>query len=586
MYMGISWIRYAYEHFKSILHNLDLVKLISNYYKFFYQNSKINYIIFRELLSLFLKINIKLKLWKKNQNIFVDFIRSRVPLFFKLKNNFIFGFSQLKKSIPVFNIYIKWFKNVKIMSHFDLFSLEKECIYDYLFLFETSYNTFIRSRKVKLKLYNKLIRDEKLSGNRISIILRMSKFIAQQWPRYPRPNLIAIQICKKILAKKLIFNSLIIHLTVKKDKILKLMKKQTNIRIQNLSILFNKAENFFEKKKSIGFLRLIFFPFIEFQLKNFYLDKTFSSRKNKIFSHTHTTRYIERSYNKSSLVFQSLTKKIFFYAFLTPAFFLSSKIKMLVMNFFYFRRSSNDTKLILLLLALRRKKYDLVYFYCRFLCLQKPAHLFFWYIFSKVGKKIKSINPKTLRFILRLLTKCPKSIPAIIFAANYCSIFKSHDYSLAELFQIYRWKKDSPYLFFLIFLQYLYKSLNRKNKNPEHSVVIGLCFFYNYTAIRSFSAETILKRLKKSIPLKMEIFFNKAIFYLFLKFKYLALVTLKRVLNQKNRNMTISKLNRFFNLNVIRNLETNSLFNIQLICMNKGNKLLPNNMVRIDQMKF
>nr|UXY86650.1 TATA binding protein of transcription factor IIIC [Cryptomonas paramecium] len=582
MYMGVSWIRYAREHFKSILHNLPLVKLISNYYKFFYQNLKINYIIFRELLSLFLKINIKFKLWKKNQNIFVDFLKSKVPLFFKLRNNFIFGFGQLKKPIPAFNIYIKWFKNVKIISHFDLFLLEKECIYDYLFLCETSYNTFIRSRKVKLKLYNKLIRDEKLHGNSLSIILRMFRFIAQQWPRYSRPNLIAIQVCKKILTKKLMFNSLITHLMIKKNKILKLIKKQTNVRLQNLSILFNKAENFFEKKKSIGFLRLIFFPFIEFQLRNFFSDKIFLSEQSKMLSRVYTSKYIEKLYNKNSLVFQSLTKKIFLYAFLTPAFFLSSKIKALIMNFFYFRRSSIDTKLILLLLALRKKKYDLVYFYCRFLCLQKPFHLFFWYIFSKVGKKVKSINPKTLRFILRLLVKCPKSIPAIIFAANYCSIFKSHDYSLAELFQVYRWKKDSPYLFFLIFLQYLYKSLNRKNKNPEHSVVIGLCFFYNYISMRFFSTETMLKRSKKSTSLRMEIFFNKAIFYLFSKFRYLALITLKRVLNQKNRNLTISKLSRIFNLNVMRNFETNSFFNIQLICLNKGNKLLPNDTLRID----
>mmetsp|Transcript_11801 Transcript_11801/g.25326 ORF Transcript_11801/g.25326 Transcript_11801/m.25326 type:complete len:367 (-) Transcript_11801:1444-2544(-) len=355
----------------------------------------------------------------------------------------------------------------------------------------------------------------------------------------------------------------------------------------------NKAEEFLQEKKMTGLCRLtLLILSIDFQKSIFYskynqlscekllqanLAKQkykFLIKKNVDIQECLNKKSEKFGYKKSNFFFENLIEMVFTFIFKEKIVLTNKKTSFFILNRLCFRKAEIKLKFILLSLAFKKKKYKKAYEYSRLICLENPNSLASWYILSKIEKQVGFAASKTLRFTLRLLKKYPNSIPGIIFAANHCSIFGSYAYALAEYFQAYRWRKGSSFLNFSIYLQYLHKSLNRRNQNPEYTIILSLCFFFNYKAIRIFTAETYLKRSKRSIPLKMEILFNKAKLYLFLDLKYLALVTFMRVVNQENNILTLSKRNRRFVVKETDSLKNDSLFNIQLLYINSGNKIL------------
>ena len=237
-----------------------------------------------------------------------------------------------------------------------------------------------------------------------------------------------------------------------------------------------------------------------------------------------------------------------------------------------------NLKIIILILTIQKKKFKKAYEYCRTLCLKNPNSMEYWFTLSMIEKKTSFAVSKTLRFTLRILKKNPTSIPGMIFAGNHCSFYGSYGYALAEYFQAYRWKKDSSFLNFCIHVQYLLRSLNRRNKAPEHMILMSISFFFHYKMIRSYTIEAYLKRTKNSAPLKIEIFYNKARLYLFLGINYLSVKNFTIALRKKRSFNSITKNKRHFEFK--KSLETDSLYNISLFYKLNGNKILSNEKIR------
>jgi hypothetical protein len=161
---------------------------------------------------------------------------------------------------------------------------------------------------------------------------------------------------------------------------------------------------------------------------------------------------------------------------------------------------------------------------------------------SLVEKEIGIAVSKTLRFTLRIVGKFPNSIPGIIFAGNLCSVFGSSGYALAEFYQAYRWKNNSPFLNLSIAIQYLNGSINRRNISKGIIILLSLCFFFRYKILRYFTIQIILQEDFFSHFLDLEILYNSARILLFLGINYRAKTDFETVFKIKK---TVSKSRKF-----------------------------------------
>ena len=213
------------------------------------------------------------------------------------------------------------------------------------------------------------------------------------------------------------------------------------------------------------------------------------------------------------------------------------------------------------LLAVRKKKYILAYNLLRFQCSNNPYTVDFWQLFSWVEKEIGFAVSKTLRFALRVVSKYPDSIPGIIFSGNLCSSFGSNGYALAEFFQAYRWKSNSPFLNLSISIQYLNGSLNRRNNFKGYAVLLCLCFFFRYKILRCFIIQTILQKNFISEILSLEILYNSGRILLFLGIDSLAKINFDSVLKKKKTVSGTRKFNRIRKKSLELNIKQESYFN-------------------------
>ena len=607
IYCLVLWIRNMKKYYGSNFYNLELLKLIYVLLKDLKTNIRINFIIVQVLLYSILKVY-TMKNSKKTSVFFLNLCGSiKEPYFIKMIktvsqiNVLNLNILKIDNFLNIFNVYNKWFKIFGIClqenKKFCSILSQKNFLYNYFFRSKESYNIFARNPRLKFLFYTKLAKIKKLNGF-LSESLNMYRNIVEISSENLDAILIVKHICIKFSKKKKTLKIFGEYLKKKIRKKLNLSKKK-NFHPIKLKNLMNKAEEFFQEKKLIGLCRLcllilsIIFQKYAFYYNNnqFFFKKIYISdfkipnnnylnRKN-FNSQEFMNIQIENYYNKkNNFFFEDLVDIIFNFIYNNQIIFSDKKISFFVLNRFSFLKARIKLKFILLLLTIKKKKYKKAYEYARILCLEKPNNLLPWYFLSKIEKQVGFAASKTLRFTLRLLKKYTNSIPAMVFAANHCSIFGSHGYALAEYFQSYRWKKNSSFLNFSIYLQYLHKSINRADQNPEYTIILSLCFFFNYKIIRMFTSESFLKRSNKSISLKMEIFFNKAKLYLFLELKSLALITFIRVLKQKNFLLTVCKRNRRFRLNQMNSLKNDSLLNIQILYLNSGNKILSNETIK------
>jgi hypothetical protein len=606
-YSLLLWIRSIKKFYNSNFFNAELLRLIHFYFKNLKINLKINCIIIQLLVYSVLKINV-FKNFKYNSLIFSNLVSFQIQPFFikviktaseNLKSNL--NISSIDNFTNIFNIHNKW------LNIFEIALLEKtnfisvlyrvKYLHKYFVESKESYNFLVRIPKYKSIVYIKLAEIKKLSGF-LSESLIIYKILTENSFERFKATVIIKKICKKLSKKKKHLKMFERYLKKKIKKMLNINKKK-NYEIISLKNLMNTAEEFFEDRKVIGLCRLIFLILsVVFQRSLHFLNnnKFFEKKSIGLFLKKHKKKIlIKKKFNleelleiqiknynnkKNEFFFENLIEIIFIFIYNHEFILSDKKTSFFILNRFNFRKVRTKLKFILLSIAFKKKKYRKAYEYARFLCLENPRHITSWYFLSKIEKQVGFAASKTLRFTLRLLKKYPNSIPGIIFAANHCSIFGSHGYALAEYFQAYRWKKTSSFLNFSIYLQYLQKSLNRGNRNSEYTIILSLCFFYNYKTIRTFTSETFLKRSNKSVSLKMEILFNKAKLYLFLELKYLALLNFMRVLNQKNQFLTISKRKRNFYISQIKNLKNDSLLNIQLLYLNSGNRILADEILK------
>nr|UXY87060.1 TATA binding protein of transcription factor IIIC [Cryptomonas sp.] len=608
-YLAIFWIRIIKRHSDPKILNLECLKLINSYHCIYWKKEpKTSYIITQLLIHKILKPNINIKT-KKNVRVFLEFLNlNRLPYYLNIIRKFSEDYR--KKSIlqteigyvSYFSLNIKWFRNLSNGLHKNnrvfFFLFKEKSIYEYFSKSYESYNIFARLPKLKLNLLLKLAKIQKLNGL-LSESLDSYRIISRDWIENLEPIAVVTKIFKKISKEKFLYHGYMQRMKIKIRKNL-IMSRKKNIKKTNLKSLKNKAEKFFVMQKIQGLIRLVLSVILTV-IRN---SSDSDLHKSKNFSKIKLTGYdssnliqnesnlincsydINENTHSSSIIlaFKNLIEMIFILIFNDKFMFVSKTLRFFILSRFFFRKSHRSLRYILLSLAFKKKNFKKAYEYSRLVCLESPNSFISWCILSKIEKRTGNAVSKTLRFTLRLLSKFPMSIPGMIFAGNHCSVFGSHGYALAEYFQAYRWKKDSSFLNFSIHLQYLYRSLNRRNLNSEYSLLMSLCFFYHYKLIRFFSVETEMKRSKTSIFLQMEVFFNKARLYLFLGMKYLALKTFKRVLNKKNTISSISKYNRRFKMNKIDNLRNESMFNIYLLHLTSGNKILSNQTIKNIQM--
>jgi hypothetical protein len=191
-----------------------------------------------------------------------------------------------------------------------------------------------------------------------------------------------------------------------------------------------------------------------------------------------------------------------------------------------------------------------------------------------VEKKIGLVVSKTLRFTLRIIKKFPNSIPGITFAGNLCSVFGSGGYALAEFFQAYRWKNNSPFLNLSISVQYLNGSVNRRTKLKGLSLLLCLSFYFRYKILRFFIIKVILQEDYLSSYLNLETLYNSGRILLFLGIHNKAKVNFTSIFELKKTVSTVKKFKRnrknFMKFGIKKEAQFNSLLLDECVGMNSS----------------
>jgi hypothetical protein len=257
---------------------------------------------------------------------------------------------------------------------------------------------------------------------------------------------------------------------------------------------------------------------------------------------------------------------------LKTKFFRKEKtLDFFIANKLFFTNAPEFLKLCLIRIAINKKNFEKAYRISRIQCLMKPFCYKSWTLFAKLENHKGILTSKTLRYSLRLLLKFPTSIPAIIFTGNHCSLFGSFGYSIAEFFQAYRWRKDSPFLNLSISLQYLMGSLNRKITNLQFAIFLSLSFFSEYKRLRQYITQNKFFRKFWGLEIEMEVYCNTSRFYLFLGMNFLATKSFQKGLKKPLTYFSLSKRRRNLRKNFIVFLRKEILFNIFILLSTFGN---------------
>jgi len=253
--------------------------------------------------------------------------------------------------------------------------------------------------------------------------------------------------------------------------------------------------------------------------------------------------------------------------------FLSDKIlESVITSKIFAKFNQTHLKPTFIILAIKKKKYIKAYNLLRLYCSNTPNSIQSWQLLSLVEKEIGISVSKTLRFTLRIIKKFPDSLPGIIFAGNLCSIFGSNGYALAEFFQAYRWKNNSPFLNLSISIQYLNGSINRLIRSKGRAILLCLCFFFRYKILRYFIIHIILQKNCYTDSLYLEILYNSGRILLFMGLNSGAKLNFESLINHKKTISKTRKFNRDRKKSIKSIITKESLLNSFLLdeCIEKG----------------
>lgn len=410
-----------------------------------------------------------------------------------------------------------------------------------------SYSNFNRNLKNKLIFIIKL--QKKACDFEVQkLMVKMINYIVSFNKRNPTELYKFLQIQQKLGIRKNTPNPLLFIPTVKIEKKLINLNKEIIIKL-NLT-----TEESYEKKKINTLLKIS----LMLILTNFKLSVLFRSGgnyKKLIFGEDPVKKVLfnkqntSKSENVNIITNENfhLLYKILIHRVLkrksTQKKFLSDKIlESVITSKIFAKFNQTHLKPTFIILAIKKKKYVKAYNLLRLYCSNTPNSVQSWQLLSLVEKEIGISVSKTLRFTLRIIKKFPDSLPGIIFAGNLCSIFGSNGYALAEFFQAYRWKNNSPFLNLSISIQYLNGSINRLIRSKGRAILLCLCFFFRYKILRYFIIHIILQKNCYTDSLYLEILYNSGRILLFMGLNSGAKLNFESLINHKK---TISKTRKF-----------------------------------------
>jgi hypothetical protein len=368
----------------------------------------------------------------------------------------------------------------------------------------------------------------------------------------------------------------------------KIEKKGVNFDEKyNLKLNF-AIEKFYEKKKINALIRICLINI----LINFRLSLIFKDGENykKIKFNGDIDKKVnfeEEEINKKKDFLKILKKNeilLLFYKILIYKIIKKKNIRkkllidkileIFVSRYIFKKLNLFKLKSALIVIILRKKKYTEAYNLLRQQCFDEPYSIQFWQLLSIVEKKIGLVVSKTLRFTLRIIKKFPDSIPGITFAGNLCSVFGSGGYALAEFFQAYRWKNNSPFLNLSISIQYLNGSVNRRTKLKGLSLLLCLSFYFRYKILRFFIIKVILQEDYLSSYLNLETLYNSGRILLFLGIHNKAKVNFTSIFELKKTVSTVKKFKRnrknFMKFGIKKEAQFNSLLLDECVGMNSS----------------
>jgi hypothetical protein len=538
--------------------------------------------------------------------------KEKKPLLFAIWNRLsVLNRKKLsEKNIKIFlyltKIHMKWFialssqwvgekkKEENVSFFMKIFSKKKkrETMYE-------SYNPIGRNVSFQTGFLSKLANLQLVNGFLVESLQSYEIMVKKKYSSVELLNKIAL-IKEKMFPKSKALRTFIQGIKIYFQKTLSVPKKKY-VRPQGSAVwkMWKQIENFFEMGDIDRLSYLVIsilllqtrkiFRFFQFHEK--YRKKLQKKKYLKLHGKDYLKKFfllknamqIMKKKNFQTIfvpLFERLVERVLFCFFLllfqkNQVFGRKDKsLHFLVSNPLFYNQQSRFVRYVSMSVMIQKKKFKKTYTMLRLQCIKDPYSFYQWCLLSKFENQFGFLIAKTLRYSLRLLIKYPSSVPAMIFSGNHCSFFGSFGYSLAEYFQAYRWKKDSPFLNFLISIQYLNGSLSRKVLNSEFSIFLSLCFFSEYKRLRLFVSQRMLQRSLSSKFLEVELLYNTARLYLFLGLNYQALKTFQKGLRWFQTALSVNKTRRRFLFFQQKNLKKEMLFNISILFRAFGNKIL------------
>lgn len=578
IYIASNVLRLIHLNQNKTLKIFKVAKLFHKIKKNCYYNKKEFWILTRTLIHLYnrFKNNIRkifpLEYKKESNNLFEIPLISQVFLFFNCLNKCPTNLSNFSKKPIDFSMNfnsLNYKKNSFLLRKFhEEFYKQPKIPKDILNLFD-SYSNF--NRNVRAKLYFILKFERKsYESDFPKLVLNMINHCASIDKNSGYFYFIYKEMSRKLGLKKYKLTPSL-YVTTKNFE-----NKLINFDRRYISNLNYQAEKFYEKNKINSLLKISLILVLT-SLKYSLIFKRGKIYKKIIFDQINEKKiphYQTYKCENSNEIMDIKETLFLFYKILiyiapkkkrVKKKFLADTIsEIFFINNIFMKLGSCSLRLKFIEIVLRKKKYILAYKLLRFQCADKPYTVYYWQLLAWVEKEINFAVSKTLRFALRVIRKYPDSISGIIFAGNLCSIFGSSGYALAEFFQAFRWKSNSPFLNLSISIQYLNGSINRRNNLKGFAILLCLCFFFRYKILRRFVIQTILQKNSNSEILKLELLYNSGRILLFLGFNSLAKINFDSVFENKN---TISKTRKFtrcrkkhFEPNIKHEAYFNSLF--------------------------
>lgn len=429
--------------------------------------------------------------------------------------------------------------------------LKQVKIFESFLIFSDSYCDFNRNLRIKLNL---LLKFEKNISRFITkkLIIKIINYYSLLDSRNPYPYYLFLKMEQKLDLPGFILTPVLSNPSAK------IKKKLVNFNKEYILKLNMATEELFEKKKWNNLLKIsLILVLINFKLslmfkngENFkkivfgdVFDKKESFNEENIYKGSNMMTLVNMNENvfllHKILIFKLIGKKN-----ISNNFIASKILEILASSKIFSKSTSFNLTPIFIILALKKKRYVKAYNLLRLQCSSTPYSVKSWRLLSLVEKEIGIAVSKTLRFALRVIGKFPRSIPGIIFAGNLCSVFGSSGYALAEFYQAYRWKNNSPFLNLSISIQYLNGSINRRNNLKGLLILLCLSFFFRYKILRYFTIQLILQENFYSDFLNLEILYNSGRILLFLGINSRANINFEVVFKHKKTVSNARKFNR------------------------------------------